>query len=138
MKHALRVLLKLAGKDYSIPKSSFYYTLKKLENLGYVRDGVLTEAGLDVVKNIDNDYLVYCYEKVIKCKWSEGILRRLERGPYKTLSDRLKKLVKLGLVERAILQSTYPPTVMYKITDKGIKVLECFKAFNTRLFSESL
>lgn len=76
--------MKLAGKDYS--------------------NGALTEAGLDVVKNIDNDYLVYCYEKVIKCKWSKEILRRLERGPCsftvlkrvlkipdKTLSDRLKK-----------------------------------------------
>ena len=46
-------------------------------------------------------------------------LKRIIRGiSSRILSDRLKELEKNGIVSRKV-QNTYPPTVLYQLTDKG-------------------
>ncbi len=146
MRYALRVIYLLAGyKTHNIPKSTLYMTLRTLERLNYVqrKNGIfiLTPKGRELAKRL-NSRVIEAYEVVLKCRWSREILRSLDKGcksfgilkrslgiSDKILSDRLKKLIKMNLIERKVIDSTYPPTVIYSINEEGKVVMRCLSEF---------
>jgi len=146
MRYALRVIYLLAGyKTRDIPKSTLYITLKTLERLNYVqrKNGIfiLTPKGSELAKRL-NSSIIESYEVVLKCRWSREILRSLNKGSKsfgilkrslgisdKILSDRLKKLIKMNLIERKVIDSTYPPTVIYSINENGKVMIQYLSEF---------
>ncbi len=73
-------------------------------------------------------------ENIIRCKWSLTVLELVGRGvtrpgamersvdglSTKVLNERLRKLVRFGILEKTIYPET-PPRVEYRLTDFGRK-----------------
>lgn len=71
-------------------------------------------------------------EEIVGCKWSMSILRALRRGvrrpgaleraipgiSTKVLNERLRKLGRYGIIERAVYPES-PPRVEYRLTEFG-------------------
>jgi len=81
--------------------------------------------------------------EIIGKKWTLLAIYRLSKGemrftelksslsgiPAKTLSATLKYLIKNGIVNRTIVDSS-PPAVLYSLTPKGKELREIFEALN--------
>ncbi len=84
------------------------------------------------------DVSVYeIFEKCIGCKWTLHVLSQIRAGVMrpgqiersadglttKVLNERLKKLVRLGIIERRS-HPEIPPRVEYRLTEFGARLVE--------------
>lgn len=75
-------------------------------------------------------------ENIIRCKWSLSVLAAIRKGinrpgqmersidgiATKVLNERLRKLVRFGIVERKVF-AKIPPHVEYTLTDFGMRFI---------------
>lgn len=103
-------------------------------------------------KKISNITLVNgIFENIIGCKWTLSILQLIINGinrpgaiknnvaglTTKVMNERLRKLVKFGIIKKEIFPEV-PPHVEYHLTDFGIKfvgILEAIAALEQELAS---
>lgn len=92
-------------------------------------------------------------ESVVGCKWSLSVLEMVRRGvnrpgamersveglTTKVLNERLRKLVRFGVLERTVFAEV-PPRVEYNLTDFGnkfVKILENIESLESELTKTS-
>lgn len=77
-------------------------------------------------------------ESVVGCKWSVGLLRLVADGPQrpsallraipglsaKVMNERLRKLVRFGIVQRKVCGKKPPVEVEYSLTPLGSRFVE--------------
>ncbi|MCS6769277.1 MAG: winged helix-turn-helix transcriptional regulator [Candidatus Caldarchaeum sp.] len=128
------------GRTLNIRSNVLVRKLSALETHGLVEQTssgyALTEYGralMDGFYPLISEVEPQVVAEVLKCKWSKEILRNLLKGPrysaeivnslrglsWKVASDRLKKLQRLGLVNRLVMAESSPVRVAYVLTRKG-------------------
>lgn len=80
-------------------------------------------------------------ENIIRCKWSLSVIAQIQNGvnrpgalersieglTTKVLNERLRKLMRFGILEKTIFPEI-PPRVEYKLTDFGKKFIKVLDA----------
>ncbi len=80
-------------------------------------------------------------ENIIRCKWSLSVLAKIQKGinrpgaiersieglTTKVLNERLRKLVRFGILEKKIF-AEIPPRVEYDLTEFGRKFINVLDA----------
>ncbi len=100
-------------------------------------------------KIIERPQVKRMVENIIRCKWSLSVLDMVKRGvnrpgamernveglTTKVLNERLRKLVRFGILQKTVYPET-PPRVEYEFTDFGLKfvgLLEAIDALETEI-----
>lgn len=83
-------------------------------------------------------------ENIIRCKWSLSVLDLVKKGinrpgamersidglTTKVLNERLRKLVRFGILEKTVFPEA-PPRVEYSLTDFGTKFIGLLDAIDS-------
>ncbi|MBX3244253.1 MAG: helix-turn-helix transcriptional regulator [Acidobacteria bacterium] len=100
-------------------------------------------------KIIERPQVKRMVENIIRCKWSLSVLDMVKRGvnrpgamersvdglTTKVLNERLRKLVRFGILQKTIYPEI-PPRVEYEFTDFGLKfvrLLDTIEALETEI-----
>lgn len=100
-------------------------------------------------KIIERPQVKRMVENIIRCKWSLSVLDMVKRGvnrpgamernveglTTKVLNERLRKLVRFGILQKTVYPET-PPRVEYEFTDFGLKfvgLLDTIEALETEI-----
>ncbi|MBX3288708.1 MAG: helix-turn-helix transcriptional regulator [Acidobacteria bacterium] len=94
-------------------------------------------------KIIERPQVKRMVENIIRCKWSLSVLDMVKRGvnrpgamernveglTTKVLNERLRKLVRFGILQKTVYPET-PPRVEYEFTDFGLKFIGLLEAID--------
>jgi len=97
-----------------------------------------------VKKISENGSVKRMVENIIRCKWSLSVLDLVKKGvnrpgamersidglTTKVLNERLRKLVRFGILEKTVFPEV-PPRVEYNLTDFGTKFIGLLDAIDS-------